>query len=85
MELNASKLPGDSTCNLQNIPAGPGACFAMVPNLIITELFYLVFLNMYRSSLHTRSVRRIHLFLDKDELKIALQTRKVSRAFEKQA
>ena len=32
-----------------------------ISNLMITELFYLHILNMARSSLHTRSFRRIHL------------------------
>ena len=43
-------------------------------------------LNMNRGSLHTRRFRRIHyLFLDTDELKMALQARKVYGTFEKRA
>ena len=59
---------------------------AKISNLMITELFYSHIFNMNRGSLHTRSFRRIRFsFLDTDELKMALQARKVSRAFEKRA
>ena len=55
-------------------PAAPVAHFSKVPNvfaperpnkisnLMITELFYSRILNMNRGSLHTRILRRIHLF-----------------------
>jgi len=54
-------------------------------DFVITELFYSHdILNMKRGSLHTKSFRRYtSLFLDTDELKIALRARKVSGAFEK--
>jgi len=46
-----------------------------ISNFMITELFYLHTLNMNRGFLHTRGFR----------LKMALQARKVSGAFEKRA
>ena len=58
-----------------------------ISNLMITELFYSHILNIKRSSLHTRSFRRIYTstFLDTDGLNMALRAQKVSGVFEKQA
>ena len=50
---------------------------------MITELFYSHILNMNRGSLDTSSLRHIHFSVSK--LKMALQARNVSRAFEKRA
>ena len=55
-----------------------------ISKLMITELFYSRIVNINKGSLHTRSFRRITSpFLDRDELKMALQASNVSGAFEK--
>ena len=66
----------------QNVLA-PG-CRSKISSLMITELFYLPILNMNRGSLQARGFTLLRFQMQIDRLKMALRTRKVSGAFEKQ-